>query len=61
VCRPGQPFIKGHPKITGGNNPLDWFPEELNWSGLRDAPTSLSEEHRINGDPPFNSATALGH
>ena len=32
---------------------MNWFPEELNWSGFRDAPTSLSEEHRNYDDPPF--------
>jgi hypothetical protein len=28
--RPGETFIKGHPKITGVIDPLDWLPEELN-------------------------------
>jgi len=38
MCRPGEPFIKGRAKITGGINTMDWFPEELNWSGFLDAP-----------------------
>jgi hypothetical protein len=33
-----------HPKIMRGTDPLDWFPEELNWSGFRDASISLSKE-----------------
>jgi len=58
MCRAEESFINGHPKITGGIDPLDWFPEELNWSGFWDAPTGLSEEHRgklgdIDDDPPF--------
>jgi hypothetical protein len=24
---------------------MDWLPEELNWSGFRDAPTGLREVH----------------
>jgi hypothetical protein len=46
MCRPGESFITGHPKVTGGIDPLDLFPEELNWRGFQDMPTSLSEEHR---------------
>ena len=34
MCRPGV-CIKGHPKTTGVINPLDWLPEELNWSRRR--------------------------
>jgi hypothetical protein len=34
MCRPGEWFINGHSKVTGGSDPLDWFPEELNWSGF---------------------------
>ena len=29
MFRPGELFIKGHPKITGVIDPLDWLPEEL--------------------------------
>jgi hypothetical protein len=52
-------MYQGHPKITGGINPLDWLPEELKWSGFRYAPTGLSEEEGrdlrdIDGDPPFS-------
>jgi hypothetical protein len=25
----GEPFIEGHPKITGVIDPLDWLPEEV--------------------------------
>ena len=58
MCRAEESFINGHPKITSGIDPLDWFPDELNWSGFRDASTGLSEEHRgklgdIDADPPF--------
>ena len=28
--RPGESFIKGHPKTTGVLDPLGWLPEELN-------------------------------
>jgi hypothetical protein len=31
VSRPGQPFIEGHPQITGCINPHDWLIEESNW------------------------------
>jgi hypothetical protein len=59
MSRPGGPCIKGHPKIKGGINPLDWLPEELNWSEFWDAPLGLSEKHRgvlrdVGGDPPFS-------
>ena len=58
MFRPGEPFIKGHPKITGVSDPFDRLPEDLFCSGFRDAPTGLSEGHDgslrdINGDPPF--------
>jgi hypothetical protein len=46
MSRPVEPCIKGHPKITGGIEPIDWLTEELNWSGFQDAPTGLREEHR---------------
>jgi len=57
--QPGEPCGKGHPKITGGIDRVDWLPKELNWSGFWDASTGLSEEHRgalrdIDGDPPFS-------
>jgi hypothetical protein len=29
VFLPGEPFVRGHPKITGVIDPLDWLPEEL--------------------------------
>ena len=37
---------------------MDWVPEEFNWSGCRDTPTDLSEEHcatltDVDGDPQF--------
>ena len=44
MCRPGQPFIKGQLKITGGIDPLEWLPEELNWSVFRDERTCLKEQ-----------------
>ena len=58
MFRPREPLIKGQSKITGIIGPLDWFPEELNSLGFRDAPTGLGEEHRgalrdIDGDHPF--------
>jgi hypothetical protein len=37
MSRTGGPCIKDHPKVTGGIEPLEWLPEELNWSGFRDA------------------------
>jgi hypothetical protein len=45
--------------LTGGIDPLDWFPEEMNWSGYLDAPNGLSEKHRgfmrnFDGDRPFS-------
>jgi hypothetical protein len=43
VFRPGEPFVKGHPKITGVIDPLDWLPEELYLSGFRDAPMVLEK------------------
>ena len=59
MSRPGEPCIEGHPKITGGIDPFDWLPEELNWSGFRDTPSGLSEEHRrdlkdIDDEPSFS-------
>ena len=45
MFRPGEPFIKGHPKITGVIDPLDWLPEQLYRSALRHAPTGFGEEH----------------
>jgi len=61
---PGKPFIKGHPKITGVVNPLDWLPEELYCSGFRDAPTGVGEEHRgalrgTDGDRPLTQPLLL--
>jgi len=57
MFRQVEPFIKGHPKITGVVDPLDWLPEELYCSGFWDVSTDLGEEHRgvreIYGDPPF--------
>ena len=58
MFRPGEPFIKGHPKITCVIDPFYRLPEELYCSGFRDAPTGHSEEHGeslrdIDGDPPF--------
>ena len=40
----GKQFIKDQPKITSGIDPVDWLPEELNWSGFRDAPTGHSKK-----------------
>ena len=56
VRRPGKPCSKVHPKITGGIDPENWLPEEVKWSGFRDAPTGLSEEHRsaLRGIDPFS-------
>jgi hypothetical protein len=46
----------------GSIHPLEWFPEDLNWSGFRDAPTGLNEEHRgtlqdIDDYLPFTQPT----
>jgi len=56
--RPDKPCFKGHPKITGGIDPVDRFLKELYWSGFGDAPNEISEEHRgalrdTDGDPQF--------
>jgi len=61
--RSGKPCFKCHPKIAGGIDPVDRLPKELYWSGFRDAPNGLSEEHRgalrhMDGDPPFCHAQA---
>jgi hypothetical protein len=58
VFRPGEPFIEGHPRMTGVIDPFDWLPEGLYCSEFQDAPTGLGEEYGgglrdINGDPPF--------
>jgi hypothetical protein len=55
VSRPGQPFIEGHPQITGCIYPHDWLTEESNWPRGLDAPAC--EEHRhalrhVDSDPP---------
>ena len=55
----GKQFIKDQPKITSGIDPVDWLPEELNWSGFRDAPTGHSKKHcrtlwHINVKPPLS-------
>jgi hypothetical protein len=57
MCRRGEPFIKGHPKVTGSIDLLDWISEEVNWSGFRDALSGLKKDHRkafrnINGYLP---------
>jgi len=56
--QPGQQCFKGHPQVTVGVDTVDWFPEELYYSGFREAPTGLCEEHRISlrdidDDPSF--------
>jgi len=58
VRRPGETFVQGNPQITSGVDPLDWFPEECNWSGLDEAPAGTREYYRcalrhINGDSLF--------
>jgi hypothetical protein len=45
MSRPGEPFIKGYPKIMDGIDQFDWLPKELARSGFQDMPTCLSEEH----------------
>jgi hypothetical protein len=62
----GEPCIKGHPKITGGIDQVDWLPKELNWSSFWAALTGLSKEHwgalrDIDNQSSTFSATALGH
>ena len=42
--RPGEPFIKGHPNITGVVDPLDWLSEELYCSGFLDVCIRFNEE-----------------
>ena len=58
--QPGQLFIVGHVKITGGIDPMDWLPEDLTG---RDMPTSLSKKHRgalrDNGNHPFSQPLLL--
>ena len=44
MSRPIEPCIKGHSKITGCSDPLDWLTEKLNWSGFPYAPNSLNEK-----------------
>jgi hypothetical protein len=51
MCRPGEPFIKCHPKITGGIDVLDWLPEEVNWSGLDEERRGALRD--IDGYPPI--------
>ena len=46
------------PKITSSFDPLDWFPEECDWSGLDEAPSCMRVYHRaalgnIYGDSQF--------
>jgi hypothetical protein len=45
MSQQGEPCVKGHPKITGGIDRVDWLPKELNRSRFWDAATSLREEH----------------
>jgi hypothetical protein len=42
----------------GGTNQLDWFSEDLNWSGFWNEPTGFCEQHcgtlqYIDSDPLF--------
>lgn len=38
-------------QIPGGIAVIDWLPEEMNWSWLRDVPTGFRGEHRgTSGD-----------
>jgi hypothetical protein len=45
VRRPGQPRIKGYPKVPCCVDPLYWLSEKLDWPGSLDASRSLSKEH----------------
>jgi hypothetical protein len=45
MFRPDEPFIDGHPKIMGVIDPFDWLPEELYYSGFRNAPTGFGKEY----------------
>jgi hypothetical protein len=47
MCRPGQPRIKGHPKITSCFNPLYRLSEKLHWSGFLDAPLDLTNSAEV--------------
>jgi len=38
--------VSHHSHIMGCVEPVDWLPEELYWSGLKDVPTGLCEGHR---------------
>ena len=60
MSRPGEPFIKGRPKITVGIDPLHWLPEELNRSRFRVSPNGFNEEN-LGALRNIPSATALGH
>jgi hypothetical protein len=46
VHRPGQPCIKGYPKVPCCVDPLYWLSEKLDWPGSLHASRSLSKEHR---------------
>jgi hypothetical protein len=46
------------PPITSSVDLFQWFPEQCNWSGLDEAPSSTPEDYcgalrHINGDSPF--------
>jgi hypothetical protein len=46
---------QGSPQDKGWYRPMDWLPEEPNWSGFWDAPSSLGKENHgalqdIDGD-----------
>ena len=48
----------GSPQITSSVDPLNWFPEEIYWSGLDKALSGTRENYRgaftdFNGDSPF--------
>jgi hypothetical protein len=43
VRRPGQPRIKGYPKVPCCVDPLYWLSEKLDWPGSLDASRSLSK------------------
>jgi hypothetical protein len=44
---PGEPCFKGHSRITGGIDPLDWLPKEMNWSVCGRDCVSCGNKHGI--------------
>jgi hypothetical protein len=43
MFRPGEPFIEGHLKTTGGIDPFDCLPKGSKRSAMRDTPSVLTK------------------